>query len=349
MWSSASGDPGAVTNGAPGTLVAAASEQRLCFQPDEPFRPAAHLESPHAQTLFAALVRPVRAPPLVRERWNMPDGDFVDVDFLPAPPAAPHLLVLHGLEGSTKSSYVAELLRGAHRRGWGAAALNFRSCSGEQNRLARFYHSGDTADALFVASRLRARITGPLFGVGFSLGGNVLLVLLARAGREAPFEAAAAISVPYDLHACARVLDRGAGIYRLYRWWFLRSLRRKALEKLKSHPGSFDSKPVRRARGIEAFDDVVTAPLHGFRDAADYYAQSSSGPLLVQIRRPTLLISAKDDPLAPAPLPEPALENNSLAALVTERGGHVGFVAGSMRKPKYWAEQQALDFLQAFC
>src|SRR5262249_58164659 len=128
--------------------------------------------------LLAAVGRALRAPPLVRERWNTPDGDFVDVDFLPASPAALHLLVLHGLEGSAKSSYVAELLRGAHRRGWGAAALNFRSCSGEQNRLARFYHSGDTADALFVASRLRARITGPLFGVGFSLGAHVLPFLL---------------------------------------------------------------------------------------------------------------------------------------------------------------------------
>jgi predicted alpha/beta-fold hydrolase len=335
----ASGEPG---------LVAAASARLLRFEPAEPFRPAAHIESPHAQTLFAALMRSVRAPRLLRERWDTPDDDFVDIDFLPAPSNAPHLLVLHGLEGSAKASYVAELLRGAHLRGWGAAALNFRCCSGEQNRLARFYHSGETGDALFVASRLRSRISGPLFGVGFSLGGNVLLLLLARAGRDAPLDAAAAISAPYDLHACARVLDSGRGIYRLYRWSFLHSLRRKALRKLRQHPGIFNAKLVRAARGIEAFDDAVTAPLHGFRDAGDYYAQSSSGPLLGQIRRPTLLINAKDDPLAPAPLPQGALSNPSLAAVLTERGGHVGFVAGSIRRPRYWAERQALDFLAAF-
>src|SRR5262249_40364441 len=156
-------------------------------------------------------------------------------------------------------------------------ALNFRSCSGEQNRLPRFYHSGEIGDALFVASRLRSRISGRLFGVGFSLGGNVLLVLLARAGEGAPLDAAVAISVPYDLQSCARLLDSGDGVYRLYRWWFLRSLRRKALRKLRSHPGIFDPKLVRAAGGIQAFDDAVTAPLHGFCDAADYYAQSSSG------------------------------------------------------------------------
>jgi len=347
--STPSGPPGLVPNGTPVHLERAAQPiEPRSFQPSESFRPAAFLESPHAQTVYAALLRPVRTPALFRERWDTPDGDFVDVDFLPAPPQAPHLLILHGLEGSAKASYVGELLRGAQRRGWGAAALNFRGCSGEQNRLARFYHSGDTADAHFVANRLRSRIRGPLFGVGFSLGGNVLLALLARTGEDAPLDAAAAVSVPYDLAACARALDSGAGLYRLYRLWFLRSLRRKALRKLRKHPGIFDGRTVSAARGIEAFDAAVTAPLHGFRDAADYYAQSSSGPLLGQIRRPTLLINAKDDPLAVSPLPEVAISNSLLAAVQPDHGGHVGFVAGSILRPRYWAERTALEFLGTF-
>lgn len=324
--------------------VAPSARERQPFEPTEPFRPAAGLASAHAQTIFAALSRRGKAPPLIRERWDTPDGDFVDVDLLAAPSRAPHLLVLHGLEGSARASYVSELLRGARRRAWGAAALNFRCCSGEQNRLARFYHSGEIDDVLFVAERVRQRVAGPLYGVGFSLGANVLLVLLASRGVSAPFDAAAAISTPYDLSACARVLDRGGGIYRLYRWWFLRTLRRKALLKLKSHPGMVDAHRVRAARGIEAFDDAVTAPLHGFCDAADYYRQCSSGPLLGQIRRPTLLISAKDDPLAASPLPESARKNPFLTALETKHGGHVGFVAGSVWRPRFWAERQALEF-----
>lgn len=338
------GEPGQLSKSATPVGGSAAPRQRQAFRPSEPFRPAPGLISGHAQTIFAALIRSGKAPPLVRERWDTPDGDFLDIDFLPAPSNAPHLLVLHGLEGSTRASYVTEVLRGAQRRGWGAAALNFRCCSGEENRLPRFYHSGEINDALLVAERVRQRISGPLFGIGFSLGGNVLLVLLARRGSSAPFDGAAAISTPYDLNACAHQLDGGKGIYRLYRWWFLRTLRHKALRKLRSHPGIFDPKRVRTAGGIEAFDDAVTAPLHGFRDAADYYRRCSSGSLLSRICCPTLLISAKDDPLAGAPIPSEAKNNPSLVALETEHGGHVGFLSGSIRRPRFWAERQALDF-----
>jgi predicted alpha/beta-fold hydrolase len=314
------------------------------FVPTVPFRPARGLESPHLQTAFAALMRSVRAPRLVRQRWDTPDGDFVDIDFLPARAESPHVFILHGLEGSARASYVAELLRGVSRLGWGAAALNFRSCSGEPNRLPRFYHSGDIDDALFVANRLRERLRGPLFAVGFSLGANVLLVLLARTGTEAPFRAAVAISTPYDLHGCARRLDSGNGAYSLYRWWFLRPLRRKALAMLRRYPNLYSARLVRTARGIEAFDDAVTAPLHGFSSAAEYYRRCSSGPMLAEVRRPTLLISSKDDPLAGALLPDAALENPMLTPIFTEQGGHLGFVAGSTRRPEFWAEKQALEF-----
>ncbi|HEY0840097.1 MAG TPA: alpha/beta fold hydrolase, partial [Vulgatibacter sp.] len=308
------------------------------------------LSSPHAQTIFASLARPLRVPPLRRERWELPDGDFLDVDVLDPPPGAstevPWLLVLHGLEGSSQAGYVASILRGAHERGWGALALNFRSCGGEPNRLPRFYHSGETGDVKEAIARLRERTGGPILGVGFSLGGNVLLRLLEEEGGGAPLHAAAAVSVPFDLALCARTLDGGGGLVSIYRAVFLRSLRRKALEKARCHPGSLDPEAVRRAKGIVDFDDAVTAPLHGYASAGAYYEACSSGPALGAIRRPTLCLSAADDPLVPAsclPRPRPG----PVTVEVTPSGGHVGFVAGSIARPTFWAEERVLRFLEA--
>ncbi|HET9450402.1 MAG TPA: hydrolase [Aggregicoccus sp.] len=316
------------------------------FSPTAPFAPAPGLRSPHAQTIFASLFRSRDVPPSRRERWDTHDGDFVDLDIYDGVPGAPHVVLLHGLEGSSRSGYVAAILRGAHARGWGATALNFRSCSGEPNRLIRSYHSGETGDALGVLRRVRAQQPGPLFAVGFSLGGNVLCRLLEETGDAAPVDAAAAVSVPYDLEACARRLNEGGGLQRVYRARFLRSLKKKAREKARRFPGAFDLQAVEDARGLIAFDDVYTAPLHGFRDARDYYARASSGPHLGDIRRPTLLLSAVDDPMVPAPgIPPEAALNPHLTLLQTPHGGHVGFVGGELHAPRFWAEEQVLHFL----
>ena len=311
------------------------------------FRPAAGLSSPHAQTIFASYLRPRHTPPLVRQRLETPDGDFVDADRLLADPRAPHLLILHGLEGSSKSGYVRAMLRGAAARGWGAVALNFRSCSGELNRRPRFYHSGETGDARFVQERLREEVQGPWAGVGFSLGGNVLLRLLEEEGERAPFVAAPAVSVPFDLLACARALDaRRGGWMAIYRGVFLRSLKAKAIAKAQRHPGILDVERVRAAPGIEAYDDAVTAPLHGWATAADYYRACSSGAALDRIRIPTLLLTSDDDPIAPpSTLPPDVASNPALTLVRTARGGHVGFVAGSILRPRFWAEERVLDFL----
>ena len=320
----------------------------MSFQPTEPFAPARGLASPHAQTIYASLVRPTHAPPLKRERWELPDGDFVDLDSFDGVPGAPHVVTLHGLEGSSRSGYVTAILRGAAERGWGATAINFRSCGGEPNRLLRSYHSGDIGDTLSVMKHLRQRLTGPLYAVGFSLGGNVLLRLLEETGDATPVDAAAAVSTPFDLDACASTLD-GPGLYLLlYRARFLRTLKRKAREKLRRFPGAFDGQAMERANTIRGFDDAVTAPLHGFRDATHYYAEASSGPRLHSIRRPTLLLSAKDDPMIPPSThPRDVEANPLLRFIVTERGGHVGFVAGSPFSPSYWGEAQMLAFLSS--
>ena len=314
------------------------------FDPGD-FVPARALRAPDAQTIVGNLARPTHRPQLGRERWDTPDGDFVDVDLLPAAAAAPHLLVLHGLEGSSKAGYVAAMLRGAHARQWGAAALNFRSCSDAPNRLLRSYHSGETGDALQVIARWRGRFSGPLLAVGFSLGGNVLLRILEETGSASPIDAAAAVSVPFDLARCARNIDSRSPALSLYRLRFLRTLKRKALAKSRRFPGRFDVDRISRLRGIVDYDDAVTAPVHGFASAAEYYARSSSGPAIGEIRRPTLLLSSRDDPMVPG---ETIPDRSRLAArttlVATRHGGHVGFLAGSLWRPQFWGDELVLRY-----
>ncbi len=318
------------------------------FQPTSSFTPAVGLASPNAQTIYAALVRPTRALLVRRERYELPDGDFVDLDTFDGAPGAPHVMAIHGLEGSSQAGYVVAILRGAANRGWGATALNFRSCSGEPNRLARSYHSGEIGDSLAVMKHLQARISGPLYAVGFSLGANVLCRLLQETGANAPVHAAAAVSTPYDLAGCCARLDGPGAFQLLYRERFLRTLKHKAREKLRRFPNAFDRKAMESARSIRAFDDAVTAPLHGFRDAEHYYAEASSGPRLHAIQRPTLLLSASDDPMLQAPvIPPQATDNPHLSVVLTEQGGHVGFVSGRMHAPHFWGEAQVLAFFDA--
>ena len=304
------------------------------------FHPARGLEHPHAQTIFASLLRGRRIPLLRRERLRTPDGDFVDVDVLPAPEGAPRLLLLHGLEGSSDSGYVREQLRLAQANGWGAWALNFRGCSGVPNLQAYSYNSGDWADAHFVASLMRERHpSSRLFASGYSLGGSVLLNLLARPEAKGLIDAAAAVSVPFDLSGCADLLDTAGGIGSVYRVRFMRTLRVKGLEKARRWPELLNAERISRISTIRGFDDVVTGPLGGFRDAADYYAQSSTGPKLGRVTTPTLLLTAGDDPLAPAShLPANAAENQALTVELTEAGGHCGFVAGTRLSPSWWGE-----------
>jgi predicted alpha/beta-fold hydrolase len=311
---------------------------------NDTFHPARGLSSPHAQTVFAAVARVPSFPKaLHRERWETPDKDFFDVDLLDAKtPGAPQVLLLHGLEGSSASGYIRECLRLCAARGWAAAALNFRGCSGEPNRAARSYCSGDYDDALHVLSKLNGG--GPRFAIGFSLGGNVLLKMLAEQHEKARVDAAVAVSVPFNLEECARALDTKTRWMRFYQWRFMRTLTEKSLEKASKFPQLLDAQRIRAAHSIYAFDDCVTAPLYGLESASAYYTWASSGTKVHAIRTPTLLITAEDDPLAPAKW-LPPVQNPALHRSVTPFGGHVGFVSGSVFKPTFWAEAQAFDFL----
>lgn len=322
---------------------------------DLPYRPRPHraplwARNAHVQTLAGRFLRPRPPVPLRRERWETPDGDELLLDFTEdGDEASPIVLVLHGLEGSARRPYALLSYRALRRRGLAAVGLNFRSCGGEPNRLPRFYHSGDTGDPAWVLERLRERWPQrPLGALGFSLGGNVLLKLLGEAGERGPalVGAAAAVSVPFDLGAGADALERGP-LVRAYARHFLRSLIAKAVAKEALVGSRVPLERVRRARTLREFDDLATAPLHGFRDAAHYYRASSSGALLADIRVPTLVLHSLDDPFLPrAAVPAAALAANpALVPVLTGHGGHVGFVEGPPWAPRFWAEEEAARFL----
>lgn len=317
------------------------------------YRPAWWVPGPHAQTLWGKFARRAAPLPARVERWSTPDDDFIDVLRLDPPtPGSPRLFLLHGLEGSVRSHYVGGLLHVAHALGWGADLLIFRGCGEEPNKAPRFYHSGETGDLTIAVERVLAENPHTdLVMCGVSLGGNVLLKWLGERADMVPdrVRATAAISVPFDLERGSRFIARGFS--RVYERHFLRTLRRKAETKLRQYPDLFNPVALSRARTLYEFDDVVTGPVHGFHDAHDYYTRSSSLHFLRHIRRPTLLLSARDDPfLPPAVLDEVAeiaRDNSCLTAEFTAGGGHVGFVHGSPWRPRYYAEERVGDFLSS--
>ncbi len=322
------------------------------------YAPARWLPSAHAMTVFGSVARVFPRPRGRRERWELPDGDFLDVDrYEPDPTGddprdAPVVIVCHGLEGSSRAGYVRGLVAMALSRGLAALALNFRGCSGEPNRLARFYHSGETGDLALAIDRVAAERPGrPVLLAGFSLGGNVVVKYLGERGDAVPAQVrgALAISVPFDLAACARAID-GPGFWSLvYRARFMRRLRRKAAEKARRFPAAFDGAAAARARTFAAFDAAVTAPLHGVASADAYWEACSARRFLGGVRRPLLAISSLDDPIVPAaavPVAE-ARANPAVALETTAAGGHVAFVGGWPFRPSFWAERRGVEFLAA--
>lgn len=273
-----------------------------------------------------------------RERWDTPDGDFVDVDFLDGPGAAAHantprplLVVFHGLEGSSRSHYCEAFADWARARGWACALPHFRGCSGEINRAPRAYHSGDHAEIGWMLQRLRASHQGPLVAVGVSLGGNALLRWAAEVGEDAArsADAVAAVCSPIDLAAGGDAIGRGFN-RQVYNRMFMRTLVPKALQKLAQHPGLFDRHALMAARDLYAFDNVFTAPLHGFRNTEDYWQRASAKPMLHRIRIPALVVNARNDPFVPAaslPLSKD-LRNGFVTLWQPQQGGHVGFAQG---------------------
>lgn len=319
------------------------------------YRPAWWLPDAHTATLWGRFGRrePIAATRV--ERWDTPDGDFLEiVRLLPSaalPKNAPRLLLFHGLEGGMHSHYTRAIFREAQTRGWGADLLLFRTCGSQPNRLPRSYHSGETTDPAFVIDRIVAEFPeAPLGLIGVSLGGNVLCKLLGERGASMSSQVvgAVAMSVPFDLARASRQIGRGFGT--VYERAFLRSLIPKALAKIARHDELASLATVKNAKTLWEFDDQFTAPLHGFTGAADYYRRASALPFLHRITVPTLLLSAIDDPFLPSAVLEEvrdvALRNAALTVEFPARGGHVGFTVGAWPwNAWYYGEWRASEFL----
>ena len=310
--------------------------------PPRDYRPAWWLPGANLQTLWAARIGHAPSVAAVRERLELPDGDFVDLAWRGDPrTAVPLILLLHGLEGGLASPYVRRLLHAVAERGWTGCLLQFRGCSGEPNRLPRSYHSGDTADFAFLVETLSRRYPGrPIIACGYSLGGNVLLKYLGEQGRACRLAAGVAVSVPFDLAAAAARLNRGFS--RVYQAHLLASMQQKLRRKFAQRDSPIDLGKLADWNTFRLYDEQVTAPLHGFSSAADYYARASSGGYLPMITTPTLILHASDDPFLPAAaIPRPPALAPSIQLELARRGGHVGFVAATGG----WLEQRLILFM----
>ena len=289
----------------------------------------------HLQTIWPALwsrrVHGAR-PRYRRERWATPDGDFVDVDWLVGAQHDTLLVLLHGLEGSSQSHYAQAFAGFCRAHGLSYAVPHFRGCSGELNRGPRAYHSGDFEEVGWMLSQFRARHTGRIIAVGISLGGNALMRWAAEMGETARHcvDAVASVCAPLDLTASGHAI--GLGLNRqVYTRMFLRSMKPKALAKLTQHPGLFNARRLKAARDLYEFDDVFTAPLHGFKGVDDYWARASAKPHLHRIRIPALAVNARNDPFVPAAsLPKAAEVGPHVTLWQPAHGGHVGFASGPL-------------------
>jgi predicted alpha/beta-fold hydrolase len=308
------------------------------------YRAPRWLPGGHAQTIYPAVCS--RRPDVAfrRERWDTPCGqDFIDVDFVEgARPDSPFVMLFHGLEGSSNSHYARSLMAAVKERGWHGAIPHFRGCSGEANLAPRFYHSGDAEELDWIIRRLRPRFTGPFYVAGVSLGGNALLRWLGEQQHGAEIvDAAVSVSAPLDLAAGGAALS--SGFNRLYTRMFLETLKPKALAKLARFPGLFDRAALLASNDLYSFDNVVTAPLHGYRDTEDYWHRASARHVLHEITVPTLVLNARNDPFLPGRhLPQTA--SPAVTLEYPETGGHVGFPVGPFPGHIDWLPQRILQF-----
>ncbi len=296
------------------------------------YRAPRWLPGAHVQTVAAARLLTAPRVEYRRERWDTPDGDFIDVDFaLPEPESevAPVLVLFHGLEGCSRSHYALAITRAAADRGWRALVAHFRGCSGEPNRLPRAYHSGDSDEGDWILRAAARRYPDArLHAIGVSLGGNMLAKWLGERGTDASFvTAAASIGSPLDLAAGGAALSRGINM--LYTKVFLATLKDKALAKIAQFPAVASAEAIRASRDLYEFDNAYTAPVHGFRDTDDYWSRASGKPWLPAVEVPHLVLNARNDPFVPASsLPRPRDVSRHVHLEQPEEGGHIGFARG---------------------
>ncbi len=304
----------------------------------------AWLPSGHLQTIYPA--KCVKKPSVAfrRERWDTPDQDFIDIDFVDGQPGQPLLVMFHGLEGSSNSHYARALMYAVQQRGWSGAVPHFRGCSGELNRGPRFYHSGDATEIDWILRRLRQRHHTTMYAAGVSLGANALLRWLGESQTRANFiRAACAISAPLDLAQGGAALSSGFNM--VYTRSFLQTLKPKCLKKLDQFPKLFERERMLAAKNLYEFDNIVTAPLHGYRDTEDYWDRASAKHVLPDITVPSLVLNARNDPFLPGIyLPQHA--SNAVTLDYPASGGHVGFATGLPPGRIDWLPQRIIGFLQ---
>lgn len=317
------------------------------------FKPAWWARNSHAQTILADLLTRRHSLHCQPERFELEDGDFVDLAWTEQPPSdhsGPLIVLFHGLEGSLRSHYAHRFMKSKQQRGWPAVMMHFRGCSGEPNRHPRGYHSGETGDARFLLRTLRQRYPhAQLMAVGYSLGGNMLLKYLGEHHQDPLISAAISISPPLNLAACGHRLERGFS--RCYQYYLLRRMKRNFKQKIAQLPilreRTLCGDNHHQLKTFREFDHQITAPLHGFNSADDYYQQCSALPYLKKIVTPTLIIHAADDPfMTHAVIPDASQLGSGVEYELSSKGGHVGFISGKRPwRPKFYLEQRIADFI----
>lgn len=311
------------------------------------FKPAWWCRNKHLQTLYPTLFRKTIALELHNEKFELPDGDFLDLAWTEEKQTGPIIILLHGLEGSLNSPYAKGILKTIQDSGWQGVLMHFRGCSGRHNRLDRSYHSGDTGDIHTLISTLKERFPGrEIAAIGISLGGNVLLKYLGEQGDTCQLTAAMAISVPFDLADGAKALDKGFS--KIYQRYLINRLCKKMRDKYKNKPAPVDIDKLNQWNNFYSFDHNVTAALHGFESADDYYSRSSSKQFLKDIKTPTLILHSKDDPfMTHNAIPIETELSSNITFELTQYGGHVGFIYGKTPfNTQYWIEKRLVNF---FC
>jgi len=314
------------------------------------FIPMRGFSNAHFQTILPTLLNKKEKVLYTHERLELDDGDFLDLAWrdLPTEDKRPIIIIFHGLEGSVHSPYAFRMMKALDVQGFNSVVMHFRGCYGEQNRLARAYHSGETGDARFFINYLHALYPERnLAAVGYSLGGNMLMKLQGEWGSDSPLFAVVSVSSPLRLEMTADHINSGAS--RFYQTLLMNSLKKRLLEKFERHDYEsligLKKEVVPTLKSFWEYDDLFTGPVHGFKSAEDYYARSSAYPYIPHIKKPALIIHAKDDPFMPsAVLPSLDQLPEQVSVELSDHGGHVGFLGGTLLKPKYWLEERIPAF-----
>ena len=317
------------------------------------FSTATWLKNKHLQTLFLPIKSLLKNIKIERKIINLPDGDIISIDTIHKSKqqnkSKPLLLILHGLEGSSRSSYAMQLLQYAQKNDWNAAVINSRDCGGCHNKLPRRYHAGETSDLKFIVEKIHHEgYMGKIYAVGYSLGGNVLLKYLGEKGEDTFISAAVAISVPLDLHMSSLALNQNFS--KIYQFYLLNCMKKAIRRKFNKFNSPFEWSDAMNAKTFSQFDNIVTAPLHGFNSKNDYYELCSSKYFLRKIKIPTLIINSRDDPfMLPEMIPDANNLSNSVQLEISDSGGHVGFISGGTPcKPKFYLPKRIFNFLSDY-